>query len=469
METGAFIMRGVSLKARLGGLIGFVLVATLLINLAIQLLHAGPRVRAEAGSNLRLMREVVLTTIANLPENEDPLPALRRLYASLGNLRHADVEILAANETAPRDWLEKIRHSGQDVPEWFVKLVGAQPRVLTIPVTVGGRAYSNIVVISNPFDELEEIWSDMLWLAAISLAVTIIFLTLVLLFLRYSLAPFDALKSGLAHLEAGKSGVRLSVSGATEFRSIAAALNSLGATLDRVKQENRDLVDRLFQVQEGERKDIARDLHDEAGPCLFSIRATSAALQELLSHPAPDLGRLKQMSVTIDKASELLQSLFRGLLGRLRPKGLEELGLEPALKALFASWALTHPEVDLRLVARHDLSSLDEETALAAYRVVQEGVTNIFRHAGADQGEVTLEFGLDASADSSGLDAEAPPQLKITIEDNGVGIAERFAPGMGLLGMNERVRALGGAQRIERRESGGTRITVSLPLRDDGE
>ena len=77
-------MRGVSLKARLGGLIGVVLIATLLINLAIQLLHAGPRVRAEAGSNLRLMREFVLTTIANLPENEDPLPALRRLYASLG-------------------------------------------------------------------------------------------------------------------------------------------------------------------------------------------------------------------------------------------------------------------------------------------------------------------------------------------------------------------------------------------------
>ena len=116
----------------------------------------------------------------------------------------------------------------------------------------------------------------MLWLASISLAVTIIFLTLVLLFLRYSLAPFDALKFGLAQLETGKSGVRLSVSGATEFRSIAAALNSLGATLDRVKQENRELVDRLFQVQEGERKDIARDLHDEAGPCLFSIRATSA-------------------------------------------------------------------------------------------------------------------------------------------------------------------------------------------------
>lgn len=457
-------MRGFSLRARLGWLIGVVLVTTLLINLVIQLLHAGPRVRAEAGSNLRLMREFVLATIANLPESEDPAPALRRLYASLGNLRHSDVAILAANETPPADWLEKIRHSDRDVPEWFVKLVGAAPRVMTIPVIVGGRAYSNIAVISNPFDELGEIWSDMLWLASISLAVTIVFLTLVLLFLRHSLAPFDALKSGLAQLEAGKSGVRLSLSGATEFKSIAAALNSLGATLDRVRQENRELVDRLIQVQEAERKDIARDLHDEAGPCLFSIRAASATLQELVSNPSPDIGRLRQMSLAIDKASESLQSLFRGLLDRLRPKGLEELGLEPALKALFASWALTHPEVELRLVVRHDLAPLDEETALAAYRVVQEGVTNIFRHSGANKGVVTLEFGSDSHEFE-----EAPPQLMIAIEDNGVGIAERFAPGMGLLGMNERARALGGAQRIERPASGGTRITVSLPLRDEGD
>ncbi len=462
-------MRGFSLQARLGWLIGVVLVATLLVNLAIQLLHAAPRVRTEAGSNLRLMREVVLTTIANLPEDEDPAPALKRLYGSLGNLRHSDVEILPANEAPPADWLEKIRHSDRDVPEWFVKLVGAAPRVMTIPVIVGGRAYGNIVVISNPFDELGEIWSDMLWLAAISLAVAIVFLTLVLLFLRHSLAPFDALKAGLARLEAGQSGVRLSLSGATEFRSIAAALNSLGATLDRVKQENRGLVDRLIQVQEDERKDIARDLHDEAGPCLFSIRATSAALQELVSHPSPDIGRLRLMSSAIDRASESLQSLFRGLLDRLRPKGLEELGLEPALRALFASWALTHPEVDLRLIVRHDLSPLDEETALAAYRVVQEALTNIFRHSGASRGDVTLEFGLDASAHPHEPEEEATPHLNIVIEDNGVGISEGVAPGMGLLGMNERARALGGAQRIESPLSGGARIIVSLPLRDDGE
>jgi two-component system sensor histidine kinase UhpB len=460
-------MRGFSLKARLGWLIGFVLVATLLINLAIQLVHAGPRVRAEAGSNLRLMREFVLTTLANLPEHEDPLPTLRRLYASLGNLRHADIQILAANEMAPTNWLEKIRRADRRVPEWFVRLVGASPRAISIPAIVGGRAYSNIVVISNPLDELEEIWSDMTWLAAISLAVTIVFLAIVLLFLRFSLAPFDALQAGLARLEAGESGVRLTLAGASEFRSISAALNSLGVTLDRVKQENRELIDRLIQVQENERKEIARDLHDEAGPCLFSIRAAAATLQELVSQPTPDISRLRQVSATMDKAGESLQSLFRGLLGRLRPKGLSELGLEAALRALFSSWKAVHPDVDLRLVVKHDLSSLDEKTALAAYRVVQEGVTNIFRHAGADRGEVRLEFEWSALAESNEPDADCRPQLSVAIEDNGVGIARQSASGMGLLGMKERVRALGGALRIETRRPGGTRIAVSFPLPDD--
>lgn len=455
---------GYSLQARLGWLIGVVLVATLLTNLAIQLVHAGPRVRAEAGSNLRLMREFVLATIANLPENEDPAPALRRLYASLGHLRHADVQIVSASDAVPQNWLDKISRVDSSVPKWFVKLVGASPRVLTVPVIVGGHAHSSIVVISNPFDELEEIWSDMAWLASISLGVTIVFLTVVLLFLRYSLAPFKALHTGLARLEAGASGVRLAPAGASEFRSISHALNSLAATLDRVRQENRQLVGQLIDIQNNERKDIARDLHDEAGPCLFSIRAAATSLQELMAHASPDLAKLREHSAIVDRASEALQTLFRGLLGRLRPPGLSELGLEAALNSLLASWRHSHPDVELQLDTPHDLSSLDEPTAFAAYRVIQEGVTNIFRHAAATRARVAAHFN-DVIGDS----ADVEPALHVVIEDNGEGISQDHRLGMGLLGMGERVQALGGSMTIERMADGGTRIFVSLPIEDDDE
>jgi two-component system sensor histidine kinase UhpB len=459
----------ISLRAGLNWVIGLVLISTLIINLSVQLVHAGPRVRAEAGSNLRLTQAFILKTIASLPENENPLPALHNLFANLGNLRHVDISILSDSEAEPAQ-RSAIDHAfNSDIPAWFVKLVGASPQVITVPIIVGKSAYGRVAIVSNPLDELQEIWSDMTWLASISLAVTLAILGLALVLVRYSLAPFNALQVGLANLEAGKDGVTIAPRGALEFRKISNALNSLAATLDRVRNENRSLVNELIEVQDNERREIARDLHDEAGPCLFSIRAAATALQELVARPAPDLERLRQISTIMDRASEALQTLFRSLLGRLRPKGLTELGLEPALNGLFASWALRHPEVELHLVSPHDLSSLDETTAFAAYRVVQESVTNIFRHAKASWAQVRMEFGWDKSADFAGPDTECAPRFAITVEDDGVGIPEKHPSGMGLLGMRERVQALGGKMIVERRPAGGTRISVSFPLNDDDE
>lgn len=476
-------MGHLSLKARLTSLIAVVLISTLLINVAIQLLRAGPRVRAEAGSNLMLTRELVLTTLANLPAAENPLPTLQRLYASLDNLRHVDIVVLSADHEVPARW-SKISHDARHgVPEWFVRLAGVTPRVMTIPVLVGNRPYGRIAIVSNPFDELQEIWTDVTWLAAISVAVASLVLLVMIMLVRFSLRPLGALRKGLADLEAGRQGVRIAPQGALEFREISGALNSLADTLDRVKGENRGLVNELIALQDRERREIARDLHDEAGPCLFSIRASVTALQEVVAQPAPQLVRLRQISQTVDRASESLQALFRGLLGRLRPQGLVELGLEPALTALLASWKPSHPDVMLHLDSPHDLASLDEATAFTAYRIVQEGVTNIIRHASAGRGDVRLEFdwGADMGADmgADGRDGEGAPQLTITIEDDGVGIGDMAASrepglaqgsGMGLRGMRERVQARGGTMVIERRSVGGTRIRVFLPLREeDGE
>jgi two-component system sensor histidine kinase UhpB len=263
-------------------------------------------------------------------------------------------------------------------------------------------------------------WSDMTWLASISLVVTLTIVVFVLLLVRLSLTPFGALQAGLADLEAGKSGIPIAPRGASEFQNISDALNSLATTLDRVRQENRDLVSELIEIQDSERKEIARDLHDEAGPCLFSIRAAAASLQEAVAQSPPEPERLCEISAIMDRASEALQSLFRGLLGHLRPRGLSELGLEAALKSLFAAWSLGHPEVELRLSSPHDLSSLNETTALTAYRVVQESVTNVFRHAKASWARVTVEFGWDTVGERGESETEDVPTLTLVIEDNGI-------------------------------------------------
>ena len=461
-------MRCLSLKTGLSWLIGVVLVATLLINIVILAMHAGPRIRAEAESNLRLAREMVVMTIVSLQETDEPLPALRGLYERLGTLRHVDIKILANNDPIPAFRSDAKPHMGDDVPEWFVALIGASPKVTLVPVVIKNKEYGRIAIISNPLDELAEIWSDMEWLAAISLVITLGILAFVLVLVRISLAPFDSLRAGLADLDAGKAGVRIPLRGAAEFRSISNALNSLATTLDRVKEENRTLISRLIQVQDGERREIARDLHDDAGPALFSIRAGAVALQDLISQATPDLVRLRQVSSAVEKASEALQVLFRGLLGRLRPKGLAEFGLNEAVKGLVASWTERHPEVELELIAPHDLSVLDEALSLTAYRIVQEGLTNVIKHAKAHWASVRIEFGATPEL-LVDADCEATPVLRVIVEDDGVGLPQQRNFGLGLLGMRERVEALSGTISIENRAGKGTRIAAALPLPEDDE
>jgi len=460
-------MRCLSLKAGLSWLIAVVLLSTLFVNIAIEALHAGPRVRAEAESNSRLTLEMVTMTIAGLRPDEDPAPTLRKLFGSLGALRHVDIRVLANSEGPLELPVDSESAARADVPMWFVTFVGAARRTTLVPIVVDGREYGRVAMISNPLDELAEVWSDIEWLAAIGLAITLGILALVLALVRFSLAPFDALHAGLVELESGKSGVNISVHGASEFRTISAALNSLAATLDHVKAENRALLSRLMQLQETERREIARDLHDDAGPALFSIRASAVALQDALAADPVDIALGQRLGETIEKASGSLQTLFRDMLGRLRTNDLAEFGLNEALARLAASWREKHPETSIDLTAPHDLSALDEGLATTAYRIVQEGLTNVFRHAMAGQASIEVFYSDARLFEDSEDDRTAV--LKIMVEDDGQGLPERIDHGLGLIGMRERVEAVGGTISVESRQGGGTRIIACLPLGDDEE
>jgi two-component system sensor histidine kinase UhpB len=458
-----------SLRSTLSWLVGVVLFMTLLVNVAILVLHAGPRIRAEDETTQRLTHELLATALATLQETADPGPALRRFYESLGTLRHVDIKVLRNDDAATLAKLTPKSRAEAGVPDWFVSLVNAPTtvsvlRLGTLPtVLIRGVNDGRIAIISNPIDELAEIWSDVSWLAFVSLVVTAAFFGLVLALVRFSLQPFEGMRRALADLEAGKSNVRVELRGADEFRSISNALNSLAATLDQVKAENRRLLSELIRVQDNERKEIARDLHDEAGPCLFSIRAGAVTLAEIASQPAPDLARFRQICGDVNKASEAMQMLVRGLLGRLKPRALAELGLEAAVNELIASWKASRPDVVCQLVSPHDLSSLDEPTLSTAYRVIQEATTNIFRHSDAKLARIAIEFG-STPMFAADPEPEGALELQIAIEDDGVGIPDQLAFGHGLSGMRERVQALGGRMTIENRAAGGARIAVSLPV-----
>ncbi|WP_018294732.1 PAS domain S-box protein [Mariprofundus ferrooxydans] len=225
----------------------------------------------------------------------------------------------------------------------------------------------------------------------------------------------------------------------------------------RLLRENRALMRQLMQVQEDERRTLARDLHDELGQLLTGIQTRG----EYITMHAID-SKVRIMGEEIVRSTSALFDASHASLLRLRPATLDALGLSAALTELTGQWQ-KQADIVCSLRIDGDIDALDDMRAIAIYRLVQEGLTNAFRHGKADCVNVIIRK-LPAHA---GRD----DQLWIEITDNGKGVhaeADRTPTGMGVIGMRERVHALGGTFMLTHVPEDGVRIEAMLPL-DNGE
>lgn len=222
------------------------------------------------------------------------------------------------------------------------------------------------------------------------------------------------------------------------------------ARIAELLAHNRELAQGLLLAQENERRALARELHDEIGQNCTAIRAEAS----FISHAAgDDRAGVIASAARIGQISEELYGLVRTILRRLRPMALDSLGLESALQELCESWE-EQCGIACGFFPRDLPAELDDGVRIAVFRLVQESLTNVARHAGADQVRIDL-----AAADGC---------LRLIVADNGRGLAdpERVRPGFGLVGMRERVAGLHGQFRLISQPGQGLRIEVDLPLKD---
>lgn len=436
------MIHALSLRLRLSLLLGAVLAAGLAIGVGLLVLHAGARVRAEADAATRLALELVQASLAGLDKSQDREAELARLLADARKLRHVRVSLEGEAPASPDNGDRK------RAPDWFTALVLPRPGETRVETGTG----RTLVIAANPADEIAEIWEEATGLALGGVGVAVAAFALVSMAVSRTLRPVSALAHGLARLERGDHAARVPADGSPDLVAIAERINALAAALERLDEDNRRLVRRMIHVQDEERRDIARDLHDEIGPFLFTIRAGVGALARKAA--SGDAGTLAADCGRIDAQIAALQEVNRRILGRLRPAALAEMGLADALEALAQGWRETHPEVEIRLLLSGARGVIDEAIALTAYRIVQEGLTNVFRHARATCAAVV------ASRDAF----EGRPALRIEVCDNGVGLAADYREGIGLRGMSERVAAQGGRMTLAITPPRGVRLTALLPL-----
>ncbi|CAM8641046.1 COG4585 Signal transduction histidine kinase [Oxalobacteraceae bacterium] len=275
--------------------------------------------------------------------------------------------------------------------------------------------------------------------------------------LRLALAPLSGILAGIARIEAGDYATRIAASGTRELNQIAQALNHLAAALTEQIAKQRELLHRLQDVQEEERRKLAHELHDEFGQLLTAIQVDASYL---LKRSAGQSALEACAQAMYENSSSILSQL-RGLLAQLRPYGLQgdeehDIALEQALRDLVKQrQSRGAVELECRLNVNLDNIAIPQRLAVAIYRIAQEALTNVMRHAEASH--VDIAVAVDTSART----------LRLTVADDGKGMAStdpQPTGGLGLIGIRERVLANQGQLHWHTVNPHGVLLEATFPL-----
>lgn len=438
-----------SLQYRLIAAVSALLLAVLTLFGALACSHASSTVQAEMHDALASAQDVAHQALGR--HSEAGPGFLADLVYSFDGQRHVRAQvvlssgrILLGSHLAPLE---------DQAPAWFRALVGVRPE--TVRIAAPAPAGAVLVLSTDPANETAEAWRR----SRDAFVTLLLFCggacVLIYLIVGHALRRFGDFDAALGEIGDGRYDAALAERGPPEFARLARGFNHMAGRIRDVEQRNRELREQILTLQEEERAEIARDLHDEVGPYLFAISVDAGDIPRLLGENARD--EIAGRAGAIRDAAAHIQKQVRAILRQLRPTDALELGLQAGIEELIAFWTRRRPELRVELKLDLDGAYVARRIEAVAYRLVQESISNAVRHGEPGRIGVTL-----AAADSEllveVLDDGAPEG-----SPEGQPEGETKGAGTGIRGMAERVKGLGG--RFEAgRTSGGFRARAWLPL-----
>jgi len=445
-------MKSLSLQFKLNLIITLLLLGLLLTWAVSVVKNAREDVLAEVDSSTNLVIHLLDAEIAHymtdfgwLNNSENGQTNLFRLD-ELTNIRHLKVDFFDMNgRLRESNRSTRLEHTGEEPPAWFVRLLDISS-VLNEPkrknIILNGRFIGELVITPDPSFELREIWDDTSGLLAIVGLFGLSVLLFVYWTVRATFKPVKQIIHGLNQIERGEYQSRLPGFEQIELSEISDKFNSMASTLEQSIRNNHRLTQQIIHLQEEERKKLARDLHDEIGQYLTAVHVDASALVA-----AKKLSVARESAQAIAQITRQMMVTIQDILARLRPRVLDELGLSLALAELIHHWHDRNRGIMVVNAISNHLSQHDESVSVTVYRILQECLTNISKHAAATR--VTIEV----TEDEQGL--------SLMIEDDGRGFDTSVqSRGYGLAGMQERVEGLRGSMKITSAPGQGTRIEV---------
>jgi two-component system, NarL family, sensor histidine kinase UhpB len=456
--SSIFFGLGKSLRNRVLIAISIMLVAATIVAVTVAVFNGRKAVDIEIEASMDFA-EGYLRELVKRIDAENRLADLDYIVSrEVQHLRHARVYI--QDQGAPLKLLKPERTLEDDItplddtPDWFEDLMmprGGNDHSRLILVPKGERA---LVLKGDPDDEIAEKWRELSALALVAAVSVLVLIGALYFVLGWILNPLVALARGLVALEVGERSQRLAIPKVDEVADIARKFNSLATSLDHAREENGELFRQIQSVQEDERREVARELHDEAGPCLFGITANAESIMNLTGvMKKEDCDQIRKRTEEILSITQRLKAMNRDLLKRLHPVSIGKVPLSSIVGDLIFDFERRHPELRVSASIPNFLRAYGEKIDLTVYRATQEALTNAIRHGHAKHVVVELQEVSDGR------------EIKLRVSDDGTGLKPGTRLGFGLSAMRERVLSAGGSLAIEGHQPRGTTLTVRIPAR----
>jgi two-component system, NarL family, sensor histidine kinase UhpB len=428
------------LRWRLVTLLGGLLLALVLVTAGGILYSVKADTEVEVQASERLARMLIIAAEGGYSgQSAEIVREQLRAVLAEGPVRHLTIR-LDGTSLAPA----LARSTG-----WSDRFLNDEPQINAAQnLHIGDVRLS---IVPNRASEVQENFNDAAKLLFI-LALFSLAAMLVAWFCAHrALSPVRELERGLDRLANGEAKAGLPAFSLQEFQRIAAAIDHLAGALVNSRQAEHQLAQRLIRVQDEERRALARELHDEMGQTLTALGVTATYLERNAAQlPVEQIiqcgGELKR-----DLKTSRLQ--LRAMLKQLNPHDLDGIGLPKALRDLVVGWQGRTPDTAFSLTLPAALPAMSEQVALTLYRVAQEALTNVVRHADAGTCQMTL------AVDQSGV--------CLVVCDDGKGVAATMPSGVGLAGMRARLDMVGGRLQLMDNAGGGICLMASVPVARD--
>ncbi|TAN69189.1 MAG: histidine kinase [Methylobacter sp.] len=426
----------------------------LVLGSSIAIRQARDAVNKEVDSSINLAVQLITFGFSKTPFNEaDWLPQ----FNALKETRHLSIQL-----NTPSGEIISVAHKNQQTnhnetpPHWFTKLVeGKHPKAEHQITTFGGKQLT-LIVQANPMDEITEVWEESLgFFSSLFLLTLFTFLAINLAFNK-ALTSIAIIVNALKIIETGQYSQKLPDFSIQEYDSIAKAINHMTGELDASQKENRALTQHTLEIQEDERQRLSQELHDELGQSLTAIKVIAVTAGRSQAGAMGTRADLQQTTDAIVAICDHLMTVVRSMMHQLHPLVLTELGLKATMEDLLNHWSVRNPELKLTIACPDEVDYLEQKITIQIFRIVQECLTNIVRHAQAKQAAISLEIEHQAKAGTT---------LRLQVSDDGQGCAvDKIKTGFGLLGMKERINSLGGEFTIQTQPQRGMNIIATIPL-----